>query len=832
MPNYYRFEQQFFSYFENLKRNIAAMPLYLGTGSGAGVTITGQLPQTKVSYDSVELATNTTSDSPSLLDNLNHIRYNIETLQDAYLSGAGISGGGGLTQGHIIYDKDVEFTQREKLVLSGAGVTVVDNPSNDATRVEIDSVLAFPDLTDTPDGPYVTESGKYIKINSDGTAIEYGDSPMWGEKIIRLDGGGEAPEQYDANETGLRSALSDSADGDIILIPPKTITVVNDGVVSNGAGALVIPDGVCVRGMSREKTIITADISTPVFDHMCLFYMEGSSYLENLTVTYTRSTSAGKNAYAIYRTLESGYNTGVTLTNVTVVATGVRANGVYAQIYNDSSKIRVAVDNCCFIVYGGAGSLNELKGHSNSNREPVIVRNSVFYVDDSYVESGTTDSTIYGLKVESNRYSTNRIILQDCRFYSHITDPFSNYNYTRSYGVIGGWDFNYDLNSCTSIAINDSTCDHAGALGIGISNYSTLGGRILNCVGIATANSTLDGDENTDYNSYPTYGLSPGNSIVEGGYFEGIDNNAGRALGIHFSSSDAYIYNAVAKGDDGDIYIYRADYVYLYGCQYDTITKYSSPPSGLQTVVYLKGDRSTYTVEDFHADDIEDNFLTRHLPLPTPSGYVAVTTGGKWTLHESSEVGVDEFTDLIDTPSDYSGEAGKSVVVASGETGLEFTTISGVSSFTALTDTPPDYSGQAGKHLVVASGEDAVGFKTLDANLISGAGTDTYVAFFDGSVSLAGDSGFRWDNDMLYLYRGHGLQWGSGIPPNIGTESERPAIGLYTTQASYEKAYMLWIDQGRFYIGSTPYDGDSVDWQYENREIMLVIDDIGWVGIG
>jgi len=756
MPNYYRFEQQFFQYFQNLERNIKAMPLYLGAGSGAGGTIVGQLPQIRVSYDYEELATNTTSGAPSLLDNLNHIRYDIETLQDAYLSGSG--SGAGLTQGHIIYDEEIELTQREKLTLSGTGVTIVDNESDDSTDIFLESVLSFPELTDTPSGSYITESGKYIKVNADGTELEYGTPPVWGNTILRLDGGGEVTEQYDADETGLRSALGDSVSGDVVLLPPKIITIINDGIIANGTGALIVPDGVCVKGMDREKTIIYADISTVTASSRCLIFMEGSSDLDNLTVDYTRSTNTGHLAYAIYRTIDSGSNTGVTFADVTVVATGVRVSGVHAQIYNDSNKIRVPVDNCCFMVYGGAGSLNKLKGYSSTGREPIIIRNSVFYVDDSSVESGTTSANVYGLFIESNSYVDNKIILENCRTYSHITDPFNEYTYTRSYGLYGN-DFNYTLNNCASFSINDSDCSHAGAFAIIIDNYSTLGGKINNCIGIATGNSTLDGTETYDYYTYATTGLRPGSSYVEGGYFEAVNTNTGRALGITIVSDDVYFYNTVSKGADGDIYIYNANYVYLYGCQYDTITKHSTPPSGSQTVVYLQGDRGTYEVEEFHASDIEDDVLTRHLPLPTISGYVAVADGSQWVLEQVSGAGgggVDTFLELTDTPSSYAGQVGKSVVVASGEAGLEFTTVSGggASDFVDLGDTPSSYSGEGNKYLVVSNEEDAVGFTSLPADLISGAGTDKYIAVFNGPTSIAGDSGLQWDGTILTINSG------------------------------------------------------------------------------
>jgi len=71
----------------------------------------------------------------------------------------------------------------------------------------------------------------------------------------------------------------------------------------------------------------------------------------------------------------------------------------------------------------------------------------------------------------------------------------------------------------------------------------------------------------------------------------------------------------------------------------------------------------------------------------------------------------DQFTDLTDTPSDYTGQGSKVVKVKSTEDGLEFADESGgASSFLDLTDTPSDYTGQAGKVPAVKSTEDGLEF--------------------------------------------------------------------------------------------------------------------------
>jgi hypothetical protein len=72
----------------------------------------------------------------------------------------------------------------------------------------------------------------------------------------------------------------------------------------------------------------------------------------------------------------------------------------------------------------------------------------------------------------------------------------------------------------------------------------------------------------------------------------------------------------------------------------------------------------------------------------------------------------DYFTDLLDTPDSYEGQAGKAVVVKETEDGLEFKDFPapGVSTFLDLTDTPDSYEGQAGKAVIVKETEDGLKF--------------------------------------------------------------------------------------------------------------------------
>lgn len=67
----------------------------------------------------------------------------------------------------------------------------------------------------------------------------------------------------------------------------------------------------------------------------------------------------------------------------------------------------------------------------------------------------------------------------------------------------------------------------------------------------------------------------------------------------------------------------------LYGCQYD-------PAKTVGTLTYGTGDRAAYSVEDYHATDIEAAALTRHLPTPPAASFGVVSNGSNWTSSGSA----------------------------------------------------------------------------------------------------------------------------------------------------------------------------------------------------
>lgn len=118
-----RYQQQFFDYFYQIVRYIAAQPLNLGGGAapsggdgGPPGGFMGMLPQTRIAYDMTEASTEftpTPTISATLLDNLNHIRYRIDAVE-AISSGIDIYQDGALVAHNVTiidFIQDFEVTE-------------------------------------------------------------------------------------------------------------------------------------------------------------------------------------------------------------------------------------------------------------------------------------------------------------------------------------------------------------------------------------------------------------------------------------------------------------------------------------------------------------------------------------------------------------------------------------------------------------------------------------------------------------------------------------------------------------------------------------------------
>ena len=123
---------------------------------------------------------------------------------------------------------------------------------------------------------------------------------------------------------------------------------------------------------------------------------------------------------------------------------------------------------------------------------------------------------------------------------------------------------------------------------------------------------------------------------------------------------------------------------------------------------------------------------------------------------ENGSSNIASFSELTDTPSDYTDSAGKAVVVNSTEDGLEYVDFpengsNDIASFSDLEDTPSSYGG-AGEVVAVNSSADGLEYIPLPP-----AGASTFVALTDTPSSLGTDGqvlGIEED-----MYGGASIVW-------------------------------------------------------------------------
>lgn len=224
-----------FEYFEANKRNVLVTPLNLGgiAGSGGGTGgppggFTGQLPQSRVAYDTTEAAYLGFAEpgaidasgvvvSASLLDNLAHIRYRLNTLEDGSIA---------------IFDDDV---------LVASGIAILDLKGDfvytnyvapNEVEVTISGKKTFTDLDDTPSN-YTGQGNKFVSVKGDTTGLEFitisGAADNFKVKVSANDTTEDFLENKIVAGSGIQvSTLNDGSDEDVqVAIGTHTHTEAN-----------------------------------------------------------------------------------------------------------------------------------------------------------------------------------------------------------------------------------------------------------------------------------------------------------------------------------------------------------------------------------------------------------------------------------------------------------------------------------------------------------------------------------------------------------------------------------------------------------------------------
>ncbi len=256
-----------------------------GGGGGPWVPPVGQLQQTKVCYDLSEVSTGAIPVSGrSLLDNLNRIRYGT-TIRPGYIPtyysvttsgtllqhlagideslGSGISASG---MGHIIQEEGVSFPFREHLNFTGLGVTITDDPTENATDVSIDATSMSVNIPVSP-----LPNGVISKFTVSGSSFSE-------DTLIVFVNGQMQTEHVDFEETIPSSGTFTFLSGSI----PQTSDVIRTcfGLASETAGGHTIQDtGVAQTQRSNlnfvgatvaDDAVNDATVVTIANDYICL----------------------------------------------------------------------------------------------------------------------------------------------------------------------------------------------------------------------------------------------------------------------------------------------------------------------------------------------------------------------------------------------------------------------------------------------------------------------------------------------------------------------------------------------------------------------------------
>ena len=202
------------------------------------------------------------------------------------------------------------------------------------------------------------------------------------------------------------------------------------------------------------------------------------------------------------------------------------------------------------------------------------------------------------------------------------------------------------------------------------------------------------------------------------------------ADGIKVSTVAGVLYSR-AQGDTYDLNVVSGGTAFVCGAQY----RHGSTTGD---IAFLPGDRGTYDVEEAHANDIEDDALTRHLPLATAENDAVLADGDlNWALAAGPMVegqvwrsGADPYTPAWTSMPVWTGHHTFSQGLTVSNTGLH------------ILDT------DASHDLIVALASDltqdrVLGLVTGDAaRTITLSGNPTLADWFDQSVKQAASPTF------------------------------------------------------------------------------------------
>lgn len=418
------YERQFFQYLENLKRRMETKPLNLGGVASSGGGIGGPpggfinyLPQSRVTYDKLEDGTFfTPASGMSLLDNLNHIRARLNSVE-----ASGIGGSWGVQKDDVTVLASgvtlLNFENVTSVTDEGAGkVTIIcddldDEAIHDNVAGEINAVSAKTPVVDADivliedseaswnkkkvsiqtllaaasgsgiDGIIIQEddvqtAADVTTLNFEGNIVSTLDET--GGKVTVTISGSSTSTDNDAihdNVTGEINAITEKASpalSDILLIEDseasyakKKIQITNLPLASGTGGGTSFPTDYMVLAYlsSNQNNIATATFTTVQLDTETI---DVASEFNTSTYIYTASSTGYYQVnYAIRFASINGSDCRV-MAQVQVDTTGLDLFGAY--LLSEGTGLTGQAPNAvgAGVIHLSSGDRVRLQGYHNS----------------------------------------------------------------------------------------------------------------------------------------------------------------------------------------------------------------------------------------------------------------------------------------------------------------------------------------------------------------------------------------------------------------------------------------------------------------------------------
>lgn len=571
-------------------------------------------------------------------------------------------------------------------------------------------------------------------------------------KIVLYFGDGSNAQFYDVNDTGLAEAISDVTGTDTIAIPPAA-----DGTFTS---AITIPANTAVQGTGTQTTFISNTIT-----------MSSNSFLRDVTVLI--SANSGANLTGIAGPSDTG-TTGY-MNTVSIQITQAGAGDAYG-VEMGSGDIFA---RSCFMkgsstggtgngIKSGAGNIHIEEGSAVQGTGAAISGTNTFSIDsDKFIRlqdiTGTynwiftADATgmaaaiaavasgdvirLPAATISGNYTVASGVEVLGLGENSILSGTITNNGYIRHLNIAGnlvntGGAARFITVTCSSgkgVELSSGTVIFIGVntSGTATHGFYITGGRVLhsstggdppaNCIGIYANGATVQ-ITNTRALGKPGCQIESVELMQNCNFwgatgYHGLTHTTGTGIVMNCSF--------FSSGGGGFGVNLAAGGLTFSDCSWNSI-------NGIANVTWGQSDRGSYSVEDYHAQDIEDSQETRHPPATVAQGDMIVADSNPyWTILTVGGAGTILTSDGTDPSWQVPGAAS-----------IDFDDLTGDCDLADLADyTQGD--------LIIGGAADwddlAVG---TNLSVLTNDGTD--VAWTDGFLDIATGKTLDVDNSLTF----------------------------------------------------------------------------------